>query len=191
MNAYLTNRPELTPIPAPSGFSIESPSAICTAAISTPMIDQYYSDGNMCIDGAPIQLLPSESHLDNLQKAFSLAEDDPYLPLCVRTSSLESSNVRLNDSASKSSDSEEELGDTGDCTVDSLGPCTPPRLSCGPIPSNKCNPASKDLPGPAFNSLSSLTEDNELISFIDFTGSFFEDVDLAIMNDYNKLACLQ
>ncbi|KAF8816227.1 hypothetical protein BYT27DRAFT_7185046 [Phlegmacium glaucopus] len=184
MNAYLTNRPELTPIPAPSGFSIsgsEPPSVICSAASFTPDI---CSDGKISIDGAPTQLLP---HLDDFQEAFSLitdSEDDPYLALCVRTSSLGSSGVRLSGSASKYSDpGEEEAGYVGDSTIDSLGPCTPPRLSYGLIPSGKRNTASKDPLDFVSAGLLHSTEENELASFIDFTGSFFEDIDLAMSND--------
>lgn len=184
MNAYLSNRPELTPIPAPSGFSIsdsEPPSKIFSAASFTPEIGQY-SDDNISIGGAPTQLLPSGLHLDDLQEAFSLTKDDPYLALCVRTSSLGSSGIRLSGSASKSSDFE-EVGDVGDSTSDSLAPCTPPCLSYAPIPSGTRNAASKDPPGFVSAGLLHFTEGNESASFIDFTGSFFEHVDLAIVDD--------
>ncbi|KAF8804888.1 hypothetical protein BYT27DRAFT_7258789 [Phlegmacium glaucopus] len=163
MNAYLMNQLELTPIPAPSGFSIsgsEPPSVIRSAPSFTSEIGQC-SDDNISIEGAPIPLLPSGFHLDDLQETFSLA----------------SSGVRLSGSASKSSDSEEEAGDVGDSTIDSLGPCTPPPLPYALIPPGEWNAASKDLPGFVPAGLLHFTEENESASFINFTGSLFEDVD--------------
>lgn len=172
MNAYLSNRPELTPIPAPSGFSVlasESPTRICTSFI--PSIGQCSDDASIC--GAPFKLSPSGFYLDGLQEAFSLVDDDPYLALCVRTSSLDSS---FHSSTSKIS----EAGDVGDSTIDSLGPYTPPRLSHRLISSGKRNVVSEAPPGFISPSPLHFTEENELTSFIDFSESFVEDVDAAI-----------
>jgi hypothetical protein len=173
MSAYLSNRPELTPTPVPSSFSISTSKS--PSRISTPEIDQF-SDGNMSTDNLPIPRIPSGFHL---QEVFSLADDDPYLALSVRTSSLESFGFNPYPSSNIFPGYEEEAEDVEDSTVDSLGPCTPPRLSCRLIPSDKRHMASNVVfPGP-----SHLSEESELASFIDFTESFFEDVDTAIINE--------
>lgn len=168
MNAHLSNRPELTPISAPSGFSIlasESPSGICTSF--TPVTGQC-SDGNTSIGCAS----PSGIPLDDLQEAFSLTDDDPYLALRVRTSILDSSGYSLHCTASKLSDFE-ETEDVGNSTIDSLGPCTPPRLSCELIPSGKHLATSKKSPGFVSPGSLDLTEENHSASFIDFNETFF------------------
>ena len=106
MNAYLTNRPELIPIPASSGFSILGPETLSVICASlTPEVDQ-------CSDGF---------YLGDYQKALSLTA---YLALCVRNSSSSSSSFRLHASRS-SSDFDQDVGDVSeDSAIDSLGPCS-------------------------------------------------------------------
>ena len=158
MNAHLTNRPELIPIPASSGLSIlgsETP-VICTSLV--PDIDQ-------CSD----EPLSYGFHLGDLQETLSLTEDDPYVALCVRTSSSSSSGFRPRGSASRPfSDFDQEVGDIS--AIDSPGPCSPARLSYGLFSTIEWEAAAKDLLGFISPELLHLTEENDLASFIDFTG---------------------
>ena len=191
MNAYLTNRPKLTPIPALFGFSI-----LCSEFSSNISIPLAPKIGQFSIDGPPIQPCPSGLHLDDLQETLLFTEDDPYLALCVRTSSLGSS-VGLYNNASKYGDVEEEACEVGDFTIDSLGPCTPPRLTVGlygnasghsdpeeEVGEGEIGDCTIDSLGPCtpphisyelFPSASKLnagSEENESASFIDFTECF-------------------
>ena len=96
---------------------------ICTCP--TPDIDQ-------CSD-VPLSY---GFHLGDPQEALLLTEDDPHLTLCVQTSSSRSSSFRPDGCASRlSSNFDQEAGDVLEISaIDSLGPCSPVRLSYGLFP---------------------------------------------------------
>ncbi|KAF8167138.1 hypothetical protein B0H34DRAFT_669643 [Crassisporium funariophilum] len=165
MNAFLLDQPALRPYPAHGGISIYLP--------DQSILETERSDvEGFAMDLSYGKLSSSGSYLGDLQESFSLAKDDPHLSLCIRSSTLGVSVLEPN---------EEEANNTMS-TLDSVGPNTPPR-ACGiggsSLFDGKLGDMSENSPFLIFGGCSDFSVNDKLSSFLDFSGSFLEEDELA------------
>ncbi|KIM38277.1 hypothetical protein M413DRAFT_30389 [Hebeloma cylindrosporum] len=157
MTAFLLDKEELQPYPAPEGFLIP-----CAEEERYRALDDINAE-SLLVDGDRVQeswySYDFSSDEEETKELLSIEPDSPYRALCIRSSTLPHSV----------SFEEKDEGNSTVSTVDSIGPRTPPLVKA----KSESNSPSKSSGLPACLSTGRLwlSMYDDMASFLDFSAT--------------------